>query len=153
MSPRTDRRSLSGLLFGASSGLGFAIAAIAYRAGIATLGASSAPIRAIIFLVLTLALQSAMILIWLIAFNPTLLRRLLGTWRPSMRAGFFGAAASAFWFLGFALTKAANVRTLALIEVPLAQLVSRQIFRQQVSAEEYAGMALILAGTGLLILL
>ena len=153
MSPRADRRSLSGLLLGASSGLGFALASIAYRAGIMMIKSDNAPLRAIVFLVLTLSLQCAMILIWLIAFDRPLLARLAATWRPSLAAGFFGAAASAFWFLGFALTKAANVRTLALIEVPLAQLVSQRIFRQQVRAGEYAGMTLILAGTGLLILL
>ena len=33
-------------------------------------------------------------------------------WRPSLFAGFMGATASEFWFLAFALTSAANVRTL-----------------------------------------
>ena len=38
-----------------------------------------------------------------------------------MLAGFMGAFASQFWFLAFALTAAANVRTLALVEVLFAQ--------------------------------
>ena len=41
-----------------------------------------------------------------------------------MMAGFIGAFASQFWFLAFALTAAANVRTLALVEVLFAQAVS-----------------------------
>ena len=41
-----------------------------------------------------------------------------------MFAGFMGALASQFWFLAFALTAAANVRTLALVEVLFAQGVA-----------------------------
>jgi len=47
-------------------------------------------------------------------------QEILGLWRPSMFAGFMGAFASQFWFLAFALTAAANVRTLALVEVLFA---------------------------------
>ena len=38
-----------------------------------------------------------------------------------MFAGFMGALASQFWFLGFAIATAASVRTLALVEVLFAQ--------------------------------
>lgn len=74
------------------------------------------------------------------------LRNTFRVWRQSLLAGFLGAFASQFWFLGFALTSAANVRTLALIEVVLAQGVSALIFRQKTSARQLAGMALIVAG-------
>ena len=51
-------------------------------------------------------------------------------WRSSLFAGFMGALASQFWFIAFALTDAARVRTLALVEVPLAQAVSLKLFRE-----------------------
>ena len=41
-----------------------------------------------------------------------------------------GATASEFWFLAFALTSVANVRTLALVEVLFAQAISFFIFKQ-----------------------
>jgi drug/metabolite transporter (DMT)-like permease len=63
-----------------------------------------------------------------------------------------GAFASQFWFLGFSLTAAANVRTLALVEVLFAQAVSRRVFGQRVSTREAAGMALVVAGVALLLL-
>jgi drug/metabolite transporter (DMT)-like permease len=66
-------------------------------------------------------------------------------------AGFMGAFASQFWFLGFSLTAAANVRTLGLVEVLFAQAVSRRVFGQRVSARETAGMALVIAGVALLL--
>jgi drug/metabolite transporter (DMT)-like permease len=62
-----------------------------------------------------------------------------------------GAFASQFWFLGFSLTAAANVRTLGLVEVLFAQAVSRRVFGQRVSARETAGMALVIAGVALLL--
>jgi uncharacterized membrane protein len=73
-------------------------------------------------------------------------------WRPSMFAGFMGAFASQFWFLGFAVTSAANVRTLALVEVLFAQLVARFAFGQRTSAREAIGMVFVVAGVVLLIL-
>ncbi|PHQ66214.1 MAG: multidrug DMT transporter permease, partial [Paracoccus sp.] len=65
--------------------------------------------------------------------------------------GALGAFASLFWFIGFALTPAANVRTLALVEVVFAQIVSGRVFRERTSKRQLAGMALIVAGVGLLL--
>jgi uncharacterized membrane protein len=62
-----------------------------------------------------------------------------------------GAFASQFWFLGFALTAVANVRTLALIEVLFAQAISLYSFKQRVSAREIVGIVLIVVGVGLLV--
>jgi drug/metabolite transporter (DMT)-like permease len=72
-------------------------------------------------------------------------------WKPSLFAGFMGAFASQFWFIGFALTSAANVRTLALVEVLFAQAVSRRLFDQSTTPREYAGMGLIVIGVILLL--
>jgi uncharacterized membrane protein len=79
------------------------------------------------------------------------LAAILAAWRPSLFAGFMGALASQFWFLAFALTTAANVRTLALVEVLFAQAISRFVFRQPVSARDGTGIAAIVAGVVLLI--
>jgi drug/metabolite transporter (DMT)-like permease len=86
---------------------------------------------------------------WLRA--PEALRKIFGLWKPSMLAGFMGAFASQFWFLSFALTAAANVRTLALIEVLFAQVISYYSFKQPVSPREIGGIVLILIGVGLLV--
>ena len=56
-----------------------------------------------------------------------------------------------FWFLGFSLTAAANVRTLGLVEVLFAHIIGRRVFRQRVSPREALGMLLIIAGVGLLL--
>ena len=69
----------------------------------------------------------------------------------SLFAGFMGALASQFWFLAFAITSPARVRTLALVEVPFAQIVSRRIFKERMTKAEISGMALIVLGVILLL--
>jgi len=50
------------------------------------------------------------------------LRKIFSLWKPSLLAGLMGAFRLAVLvFLAFALTAAANVRTLALVEVLFAQ--------------------------------
>lgn len=88
---------------------------------------------------------------WLLLRDRALLAAILRNWRPSLAAGFMGAFASQFWYLGFAISTPAKVRTLALVEVPLAQFVSRGLFKEGVKGAELTGMGLIV--TGVLVLL
>jgi drug/metabolite transporter (DMT)-like permease len=89
--------------------------------------------------------------IYLLTRAPKVLSDILRMWKPSMFAGFMGAFASQFWFLAFALTAAANVRTLALIEVLFAQAVAYYSFKQPISPRELSGIVLIVLGVALLI--
>jgi uncharacterized membrane protein len=68
-----------------------------------------------------------------------------------MFAGFMGSFASLFWFLAFALTAAANVRTLALVEVLFAQGVAYYSMKQPLSSRELGGIVLILIGVAMLV--
>ena len=137
---------------GLASGAFFAVAAIGFRGAILSLGDGSPFIRASTTLVWALGLQAAILLIWLGAFDRKALLASFAAWRPSLGAGFLGALASQFWFIGFALTTAANVRTLALVEVLMAQAVSHRFLAQATSRRELAGMLLILGGVALLLL-
>jgi drug/metabolite transporter (DMT)-like permease len=152
--PGTDwnARSAKPLLLGIASGGLFALAAVGFRGGILALGDGPYFLRATTTLVWSLGIQALLLGAWLVAFDRAALARSLAVWRQSLFAGFMGAFASQFWFLGFSLTAAANVRTLALVEVLLAQAVSRRVFGQRVSAREAAGMALVVAGVALLLL-
>ncbi len=133
-------------LLGIAAGGMFGLSAVAFRGGIIGLPEGGFVLRATTILVIGLAMQTAILLVYLLIFDRPALTKSFGVWRASSMAGFLGAFASQFWFLGFALTSAANVRTLALVEVFMAQAVSRRMFAQQTSAQEYAGMALIVAG-------
>ncbi len=140
------------VLFGLASGAFFAVAAIGFRGAILSLDEGSSVMRASTTLVWALGLQAAILLVWLGAFDRKALLASFAAWRPSLGAGFLGALASQFWFIGFALTTAANVRTLALVEVLMAQAVSHRFLAQATTRRELAGMLLILGGVALLLL-
>ena len=101
-------------------------------------------------LVLALAIQTLLIGGWLAARDRRALRGMASAWRESLGAGFLGALASQFWFIGFALAPAADVRTLALVEVVFAAAVSRRR-REAMGRRELAGMALVVAGVAWLL--
>jgi drug/metabolite transporter (DMT)-like permease len=129
----------------------FALSAIGFRGAILTISGVSFVTAATYTLVFGLFVQTLVLTIYLLARAPGVLKAILGLWKPSMLAGFMGAFASQFWFLAFALTAAANVRTLALVEVLFAQAVAYYSFKQPLSARELAGIALIVIGVALLV--
>jgi len=138
-------------VLGLSSGLFFALSAISYRGALLTLDTSGVVMAAAATQLIGQAMQSAAILGWLGARDRPLLAAIGRAWRRSLFAGFMGAAATLFWFMAFALASAAKVRTLALVEVPMAMVVSRRVFRQGASRAEFVGMTLIVAGLVLLL--
>lgn len=127
----------------------FGLSAVAFRGAILGLDGGYL-IRATTILVLSLALQTTMLLAWLAAFDRGALRASFTVWRQSLLAGFLGAFASQFWFLGFALTSAANVRTLALVEVIFAQVLALRM-GQKTSARQGWGIALVVLGVAVLL--
>ena len=136
---------------GIAAGALFGLSAIGFRGAILALPHGDSVTRAATVLTLSLALQSALMLVWLGLADRAALLGIVRHWRGSLGAGALGAFASLFWFIGFALTAAANVRTLALVEVVMAQLVSGRIFREGASLRQLAGMGLIVAGVAALI--
>ena len=138
--------------YGMASGAFFALASVGFRGGILALGDGPYYLRAATALVWALAIQAALLGAWMALFARPALLASLSVWRQSLLAGFFGAFASQFWFLGFSLTAAANVRTLSLVEVVFAHVVARRVFAQRATARESAGMALVVAGVALLLL-
>jgi drug/metabolite transporter (DMT)-like permease len=146
------RGGLQPVLLGLAAGALFGLSAIGFRGAVLSLDEGSFLIRATTTLVWGLAIQSLVLGIYLALFDRIGLMKSLVLWRSSAKAGFLGALASQFWFIGFALTSAANVRTLALVEVIMAQIVSRRIFSQNVTRKELAGMAAILLGVAILLI-
>ncbi|MBU3031456.1 DMT family transporter [Paracoccus marinaquae] len=146
-----SRVAMRPVLTGVAAGALFGLSAIGFRGALLALPEGGFFLRALSVLVLTLALQSAVMLLWLALADRPALRGIRGEWRISLTAGALGAFASLFWFIGFALTPAANVRTLALVEVVFAQMVSGRLFRESTGRLQLAGMALIILGVGWLL--
>ena len=140
------------VLLGVASGGCFALAAVGFRGGILALGDGPYYLRAATALVWALAIQAVLLGAWMALFARPALLGSLTLWRQSLLAGFFGAFASQFWFLGFSLTAAANVRTLSLVEVVFAHVVARRVFAQRATTREVVGMGFVVAGVALLLL-
>jgi drug/metabolite transporter (DMT)-like permease len=132
-------------LLGLASGAGFAFAAVGYR-GAALALEGSFLVRAATALAAAQLIQTALLGGWLLWRNSRVVGATLRLWRPSLFAGFMGAAASVGWFSAFALQPAAHVRTLGLIELVFSYAVSRKLFRERLTRLELAGMALLALG-------
>jgi drug/metabolite transporter (DMT)-like permease len=138
-------------IIGLAAGGCFALSAIGYRGAILSLHDPNYVMAATLTVAVGLTVQTILLTGYLLARDRAVLHAIVRAWRPSLFAGFMGALASQFWFLGFATATAASVRTLALVEVLFAQAVSRFAFKQPTTAREGLGIGLIVAGVLLLI--
>ena len=138
-------------LMGLGAAASFALSAVGFRGAVIVVPGVSFVTAASYTLVFGLFVQTLVLTVYLLVRAPDVLKKILSLWKPSMLAGFMGAFASQFWFLSFALTAAANVRTLALIEVLFAQGVAYYSFQQPLSARELSGIVLIVIGVALLV--
>jgi drug/metabolite transporter (DMT)-like permease len=138
-------------LIGLGAGTMFAFAAVGFRGAVLSVPDVSFVTAATYTLVWGLFVQTLVLSVYLIWWAPGVLKAILGLWRPSLFAGFIGAFASQFWFLAFALTAAANVRTLALVEVLFAQAIAHYSLEQPLSLREMSGTVLIVIGVALLV--
>jgi len=143
----TTRSTVIGLMSGAL----FALSAISYRGAILSLDLPHFVMAATFTLAVGLVIQAALLSAYLALRDPAVLTAIAKAWRPSLFAGFMGAFASEFWFLGFAIASAANVRTLALVEVLFAQGVTHFVFKQPTTPRERLGIVLVVAGVALLV--
>ena len=151
LKPGAIRGDVVPTVLGLSAGACFALSAIGYRGAILSLHDPNFVMAATFTVTIGLAIQTALLTLYLLLRQRDVLRAIFKAWRPSLFAGFMGALASQFWFLGFATATAASVRTLALVEVLFAQAISRFVFNQPTSAREGVGIVLIVAGVGLLV--
>ncbi|MBC7576123.1 EamA family transporter [Tardiphaga sp.] len=146
-----DIASVRPTVLGLVAAAAFAFSAVGFRGAIIVVPDVGFVTAASYTLVCGLFVQTLVLTVYLVLRAPKVLRDILGLWKPSLLAGFMGAAASQFWFLAFALTAAANVRTLALVEVLFAQAVAYFSFKQPLSVRELSGIALIVVGVALLV--
>ena len=139
------------ILLGIISATFFALSAIGFRRAILSLDSPNFAVQASTTLAIGLTIQVALLTTYLFLFDRPTLIALFRAWRPSVKAGFMGAFASQCWFLAFSLESAAKVRTLALIEILFAQLISRNLFKQSLASREAIGIALVVLGVAILL--
>ncbi|MBG9387768.1 EamA family transporter [Caenimonas aquaedulcis] len=147
-SPAGEVRAFGGLaaLLGLASGAGFAFSAVGYRGAALQLPGVSPWLIGAWGVLWAQAAQTLVLGGWLAVKSPDALRATARAWRVSVIAGLAGALASIGWFTAFALTTAANVRALGMVEVVFSYLVSRRFLKEKLSRLEQAGLLLVLAG-------
>jgi drug/metabolite transporter (DMT)-like permease len=121
----------------------FALSSVAFRGAIQSLGDADYLVAATTTLATSLVLQTVVMGAYTALRHPPTLAAVARAWRPALLAGFLAAIASQFWFLGFAVESAARVRTLGVIEIVFAQVVSLRLFREHVGMHELIGLALV----------
>jgi drug/metabolite transporter (DMT)-like permease len=132
--------------YGLASGAGFALSAVGYRGAALQVPESTAWLAGAWGVLLAQSIQTVLLGGWLAWRAPEALRATVSAWRISTVAGAAGALASIGWFTAFALTTAANVRTLGMVEVVFSYLVSRRLLREPLARAEQGGLALVVLG-------
>lgn len=128
-----------GALFGLASGLAFGVTLNAYRQAGVALDPAHPLYAATASVCVAQTLQSLGLLIFLGATRPAALRAVMASWRQSLGAGFFGAAASACWFAALAMAPAGAVRAVGVIEAPIAAAAGRRLFKEKLSSRQMLG--------------
>jgi drug/metabolite transporter (DMT)-like permease len=136
--PRRDQLKGAGLgsVLGLASGAAFAVGLNAFRQAGLTLDPHHPIYSGTASVCLAQAIQSAVLVAALALLRPAALAAVARSWRASLGAGFFGAAASACWFAALALAPAGPVRAVGVIEAPIAAAAGRRLFKERLSARQ-----------------
>jgi drug/metabolite transporter (DMT)-like permease len=135
--PRTGAsgdQPVSGGLFGLLSGLAFGISLNAFRQAGHALEPAHPIFAAVFTLIVVQAVQTLALILFLAITSRATLVAVAKAWRPSLGAGFWGAAASAGWFIALALAPAGQVRAVGVVEAPIAAIAGRRLFAERLSA-------------------
>ena len=127
-----------GAFHGLASGAFYGVALNAYREANLAIDPHHALFAAVVTTSTTQAMQAAGLTAYLALRDRAALRAVLGAWRPSLGAGFFGAAASALWLTALAMSPAGPVRAVGVIEMPLSALVGRGLFAERLTWKQLA---------------
>ncbi|MDK9695713.1 MAG: EamA family transporter [Siculibacillus sp.] len=133
-------------VLGIAAGGFFGLAAVFFKKAILTAGTADHFVAASTALAASLAIQSLALTLWLAVTDARVLGEIFRAWRPSVSAGFLGAFASQCWFIAFAIAPVAAVRTLGLVEIFFAQVLSRSLMKERPSMRELLGIALLVIG-------
>lgn len=136
--------------YGLASGAGFAISAVGYRGAALHVPGTPAWLVGAWGVLGAQIAQTILLGGWLAWRSPQSLRAMFREQKVAVAAGAAGAIASVGWFTALALTSAANVRALGMVEVVFSWLVSHRFMKEKLARSEQLG--LLLVGIGLVVL-
>jgi len=142
--PDQRRGSLIGAALGLASGLFFGFSLNAFRHAALALDPVHPIFAALVCVAVVQAMQTVALGLYLAWRDPAVLAEVLRRWRPSLGAGLCGACASAGWFVALALSPAAPIRALGIIEAPIAAMAGHRLFRETLKLRQIlAGIAIV----------
>jgi drug/metabolite transporter (DMT)-like permease len=142
-------RPVSGAAFGLLSGLFFGWSLNAYRQAATQFDPAHPIFAAVSTVTITQALQTVVLTLLLAIWDRPALGAVFAAWRQSLAAGACGALASSGWLTALALSPAAPVRALGVVEAPIAALAGRRLFRERLSPWQWLAGALVAAGVAM----
>jgi drug/metabolite transporter (DMT)-like permease len=139
-------RPVSGAAFGLASGLCFGFSLNAVRHACLALEPRHPIVSALTSVAVVQAAQAAGLTLVLAIGDRAALKAIAAGWRSSLAAGLCGACASAGWFTALALSPAAPVRALGVVEAPMAAFAGRRLFAERLTITQVLAGAAVLAG-------
>jgi drug/metabolite transporter (DMT)-like permease len=136
--------------YGLASGAAFAISAVGYRGAALEMPGTPPWLVGAWGVLWAQVVQTILLGGWLACRAPQAIRAMFREQKIAIAAGAAGAVASVGWFTALALTSAANVRALGMVEVVFSYLVSHRFMKEKLAPAEQAG--LVLVGAGLVVL-
>jgi drug/metabolite transporter (DMT)-like permease len=146
ISQSTANRPISGAVFGLLSGLCFGFSLNAFRHAALALDGRHPIYAALVSVLVVQAMQAAVLTAVLLVLDRAALRAVVLGWRKSLGAGLCGACASAGWFIALALSPAAPVRAVGVIEAPIAAIAGHRLFREGLHAKQIVAGAAVIIG-------
>lgn len=133
-------------LCGLGAGSMFALAAIAVKLATAELDDIDLIGSALVTLVVVMAIQTGLHILWVALRDRDTLRAVFRQWRTSSQVGLLSALGSACWYIGFAAAPAALVRIVGQVEVIFTIAFAHFYLREPVRWHEIVGLLLVVGG-------
>ena len=120
-------------LAGLGSGAVFALSANCFRQASLAFEPAHPAVSAFVTVMVVQAIQTVGLTSYLAWRNPESLKAVIAVWRQSLGAGFCGAAASGLWFTAMALSPVGPVRAVGVVEMPIAAIAGRRLFKERLT--------------------
>lgn len=140
---------VSGVVYGVISGICFGFALNGFRHAGLALEPNHPFFAAMASLTIVQAIQAVVLGACLLAYDRPALVAVFAGWRESLGAGMCGGCASSGWFLALNLAPAAAVRSLGVIEMPIAALAGHRLFREGLTLRQGAGVLAVTIGVAM----
>jgi len=134
---------------GLASGAAFALCANCFRQAALALDPAHPPAAAFTTVLVVQAIQTVGLTSYLAWRDPAALRAVVAAWRQSLGAGFCGAAASGLWFTAMALSPVGPVRAVGVVEMPIAAIAGRRLFKERLTMTQLVAGALTAVGVAM----